>query len=168
MTTPSGIPRASLQWLGAARGAASNRASTADFYQALRDAGALIGKNQGGLTFGEVNQLRSAAASLRNAQERFQRAPDGDALDASHIGQAPYGRSLDKQAAMPIYNVGITLNTITNEGDDRSRYTTITFTGQLPPTKAELLLQVEQDARAYADQYEEEYAGHDIVEILAI
>lgn len=168
MTTPSGLPRAALQYYPAARGAVGQRASTADFYQALRDAGTTFGPNAGALSFTDVNALRSAAAQERNAAERFQRAPDHYAVDASMISRAPYGRELAAQAAMPIYQVGINLTTAhTETGDETSRYVTVQFTGQLPATKAELMEQIGLDAQAYADNYGESYAGHDVVEIRA-
>jgi hypothetical protein len=168
LTSPSGIPRAAFQFYGAARGAVAQRASTADFYSALRNAGATFGAGQGGLTFGDVNAIRSAAAQERNSAERFQRMPDANAIDASQISRAPYGRSLEAQASMPIYQVGINLTTINKEtGESVNRYTTAQFTGQLPATKGELLAQVQQDAQALADNYDEFYIDHSVIEIRA-
>lgn len=168
MTTPSGLPRRALAFFPSARGAAAQRMSTADFYQALRDAGATFGNAPGGLSFQDVNQLRGAATGLRNAAERLARAPESNAIDATMIGVTPYARGLAEQATMPLYHVGVTLNTITNEGDEQSRYTVVQFTGQLPPTKGELFAAVQRDAQALADAYEEQYAGHSVVEILAV
>lgn len=167
MTSPSGIPRSAFQFYSTARGAVAQRASTADFYTALRNAGTVIGTNQGGLSFGDVNALRSVAAQERNAAERFQRMPESNAIDASQISRAPYGRTLEAQAATPIYQVGITLTTQDQEGNQVERYTTVQFTGQLPGTKAELLAQVNYDAQALADNYNEFYVGHDVLEVRA-
>lgn len=168
MTTPTGLPRATLQFYPNARGAVGQRVSTAGFYDALREAGATFGAAQGGLTFSDVNALRSAAAQERNAAERFARTPESNAIDATMISRAPYGRSLAAQAAMPIYQVGIQLRTSDRDtGEITERYTTVQLTGQLPPTKADLLAQVGQDAQALADAYAESYAGHDVIEIRA-
>lgn len=168
MTTPTGLPRSTLQFYPAARGAVAQRVNTADFYTALRDAGATFGATPGGLTFTDVNALRSAAAQERNASERFQRVLESNAIDASMISRAPYGRSLATQAAMPIYHVGINLTTVNKDtGEEAERYVTVQFTGQLPDTKAALLQQVGQDAQAYADNYDEFYYGHTTVEIRA-
>lgn len=168
MTTPSGFNRRSLLFYGAARGAAAERASTAEFIAALRAGASALGLSELGLNLQSINQLRSAAVRQRNAQERFQRAPDVNAIDASTIGQVPYGRGLAEQAALPIYQVGIQLHTIDDEGEVSSRYTTVRFTGQLEMTKADLLGQVQQDAEALADNYGESYAGHDVVELTAV
>lgn len=168
MTTPSGLPRAALQYYPAARGAVAQRASTADFYQALRDAGTQFGDNAGALSFTDVNTLRSAAVQERNAAERFARAPEHYPVDASMISRAPYGRELAAQAALPIYQVGINLTTADRDtGEQITRYTTVQFTGQLPGSKGDLLAQIAQDAQAYADNYEEAYAGHTVVEVRA-
>lgn len=169
MTTPSGLPRAALQFWGAARGAAADRANTRDFYQALRDAGATIGGGEGGLSISDVTQLRSAAARVRNAAETLARAPEVNAIDASMIGAPPYGRDLASQAALPIYQVGITLHTFDFvEGVVSSDYRQVRFTGQLSLTKGELFDAVAQDAEALADTYGQVYTGHDVHEILAV
>lgn len=168
MTTPSGFPRSALQWFGAARGAVADRVNTGGFYQALRDAGATFGAAQGGLSFGDVNQLRSSAAALRNAQEAFQRAPDGSGLDASHIGVTPYARSLADRNAVPIFHVGINLTTADmSTGQTSTDYRIVQFTGSLPSTKGELMEQLANDAQGLADTYGATYVGHDVVEVLA-
>lgn len=167
MTTPSGLPRYALAFFGAARGAVAQRVNTAGFYQALRDAGATIGTNAGGLSFQDVNSLRSAAAQVRNAQATFDRAPSEYAIDATMIGRVPYGRSLDEQNAQPMFTIGINLHTMSTEGEVTTDYRAIRFTGQLPATKADLESLISQDAEALADTYNAQYAGHDILEILA-
>lgn len=167
MTTPSGLSRYALAFFGAARGAVAQRVNTAGFYQALRDAGATIGTTAGGLSFQDVNGLRGAAAQIRNAQTQFERAPAEYAIDASMIGRVPYGRSLDEQAAQPMYTVGIQLHTADVNGEISSDYRAIRFTGQLPATKADLESLIAQDAEALADTYNAQYAGHDVLEILA-
>lgn len=168
MTAPSGLPLSALQYWATARGAVGARLSTADFYQALRDAAVTFPGNASIPNFTTVNQLRSAAVSVRNAQEAFQRSPDSNAIDASMIGRVPYGRSLDAQAALPIYHVGINLTTADMDtGEATTNYRMVQFTGSLPATKDELLRAIGQDAEALADTYGQLYAGHDVIEILA-
>lgn len=167
MTTPSGFNRRSLLFYGAARGAVAVRASTAEFVAALRAGASQLGLDELGLNLQAINALRSAAVAQRTAQENFQAAPEVNAIDASMIGQVPYGRGLAEQAALPIYEVGIQLHTTDDTGEVTSRYTSVRFTGQLEMTKADLLAQVQQDAEALADNYGESYAGHDVVEITA-
>lgn len=168
MTTPSGLPTRALQFYGAARGAVAGRVSTADFYAALNNAAAAFGQEGHGLSFQEVNQLRSAAVGVRNAAERFQRVPEANAIDARMISVPPYARSLDDRNAQPIYNVGINLHTTDDEGNVTSSYRTVRFTGLMNYTKADLLTLVQQDAEALAETYGTEYAGHDVLELLAV
>lgn len=169
MTTPSGFPLRALYFWGAARGAVAQRVGTADFYAALNNAATAFGLPGHGLSFQTVNQLRSAAATVRNASERFDRAPAGNAIDASMIGVPPYARSLDAQAAMPVYHVGINLTTADMQtGEQSTDYRIVQFTGQLPATKADLLAQVQLDAEQLASVYGTDYVGHDVQEILAV
>lgn len=169
MTTPSGLPRAALQFWGAARGAVANRVSTAGFYQALHDAAGGFGLDAHGLTFSDVTQLRSAAVRVRNAAEAFDRAPASYAIDHRMIGQVPYGRDLAAQAATPIYQVGVNLTTVDLEtGETSTDYRQVRFTNSLPATKQDLLDAIQQDAEALADTYGQAYAGHSITEVLAV
>lgn len=168
MTTPSGLPLSALQYWGVARGAVANRVSTAEFYSILRAQAEILGPNANIPDFATVNQLRSNAVQARNAQERFQRSPGANVIDASMIARVPYGRSLDAQAAMPIYHVGINLHTVDmGTGEQSSQYRIVQFTGALAISKDELFNQVGQDAEALADAYGQTYAGHDVIEILA-
>lgn len=167
MTTPSGFPQRALQYWGTARGAVAQRVSTADFYQALNDAATTFGLESHGLTFQEVNQLRSAAAGVRNAAERFDRAPDTNAIDARMIGVVPYARSLDARNDQPIYQVGVNLHTTDLDGNTDTRFVYVRFTGQMNLTKGDLLQLVQQDAEQMALDYGVQYAGHDVLELQA-
>lgn len=167
MTTPSGLPLSALQYWGAARGAAAQRVSTADFYAALNNAAASFGAESHGLTFQQVNQLRSAAVGVRNAAERFQRAPEVNAIDARMIGVVPWARGLDARNALPIYQVGINLHTVDLDGNQDTRFVYVRFTGQLDITKSDLLTFVQQDAEQMALDYGVQYAGHDVLELQA-
>lgn len=168
MTTPSGLPLSALQYWAVARGSVAGRDSTAQFYDKLREAAVQFGDVGKIPDFATVTQLRSAAVSVRNAQERFQRSPTGNNIDASQIGSVPYGRSLEAQATMPIYHVGLNLTTADRDtGETTTEYRVVQFTGSLPDTKEELLGLVGQDAQALADTYGSTYIDHNVVEILA-
>lgn len=169
MTAPGGLPLKALQFYGAARGAVAQRVSTAGFYQALNNAAAGFGMEGHGLTFQEVNQLRSAAAGVRNAGESFTRAPGSNVIEAKYIGVEPYARSIADRDAQPLYHVGINLTTADrNTGELTTSYKRVQFTGQLSITKDTLLTLVQQDAEQLAAVYETEYIGHDVLEILAV
>lgn len=168
MTTPSGLPQKALQFYGVARGAVANRVSTADFYGALNDAASQFGLEGHGLDFATVTQLRSAAVRVRNAQEAFDRAPGGSAITGDQIGVEPYARSQADRNDSPIYQVGINLHTTDQEGNVSTDYRRINLVGQLNMTKDDLLTLVQQDAEAMAQIYGTEYAGHDVLELLAV
>lgn len=168
MTTPSGLPLSALQFWGAARGAVAGRASTAEFFQALRDAADQFGGATSVPDFRTANQLRSAAASVRNAGEAFQRSPGSNVIDAAQIGRVPYGRDLSAQASMPLYHVGVELTTFDVETYRyNTDYRTVQFAGTMVMTKDELLAAVGQDAEALAETYGQFYSSHRVVEILA-
>lgn len=169
MSRVSGLSNRALAFYGAARGAVALRASTAEFFQAITDAAQAFGYESHGLSFAEVNQLRSAAVRVRNAADRFNRADGSTVLDASMIGREPYGRSLDQQAAQPLYHVTITLHTADPmTGDISSEFRRVQFAGDLAISKDDLLAALDQDAQQLADTYGQTYAGHDVIEILAV
>lgn len=168
MTTPSGLPVSALQYWGVARGAVSARASTAEFYGALNDAAESFGNGGHGLSFQEVNQLRSAAVGVRNASESFLKTAADTVISARQIAVPPYARSQDDRNSSPMYSVGIMLHTMDDEGETTSAYRQIRFTGQMDFTKGDLLALVQQDAEALADAYSQQYAGHDVVELVAV
>jgi hypothetical protein len=167
VTTPLGFNRRSLAFYSSARGSVANRESTADFVAALRAHATALGLDELGLNLQDINQLRSAAVRQRTAQERFQASSDANAIDNTMIGAPPFGRSLEAQAAQPIYEVGINLHVANDEGEVTTQYTQVRFTGDMTMSKADLLAAVQYDAEALAQGYGGNYAGHDVIEITA-
>lgn len=168
MTTPSGLPLKALQFWGTVRGTVANRGSTADVWTAINSHAANLGLEKTGLTLQSFNQLRSAAVSVRNSGEAFTDAPGGSAVTGEQIGLTPYARPLADRNATPQWLVGFTHITADDEGNESEQYRTVRFTGQLPPTKQDLLDAVEQDAEALADQYNSHHVGTSDHEVLAI
>lgn len=168
MTTPSGLPTRALQYYGAARSAVSQRASTREFYDALNTAATAFGQEGHGLSFSEVNQLRSAAVQVRNGAERFGRSPETNAITADMISTPPFARDQIARNAQPLYQVTINLATTDDEGNVTEGYRAVKFNSLEGLTKGQLNTLIGQDAEALADAYGTEYLSHDIVEILEL
>lgn len=168
MTTPSGLPLKALQYWGTVRGAVAQRASTADVWGAIRDMAAASGLPNLGISLQDFNQLRSAAVGVRNAGETLAKAPAEWGLNSSMIGVTPYARSLADRANTPQWSVGMYHTTADLEGNESTDYRMVRFTGQLPATKADLELALEQDAEALADKYGRTHVGIESYELLAI
>lgn len=159
MTTPSGLPRKALQWWGAAMGAVSQRASTADVWAAINAAAAAQGQATAGINLRGFNALRSAAVQVRNSSEALAFGSDTAPVDVTMIGRAPWGRPIGDQNAAPQYQIRFLHTTTDENGDEQSNYRTVVFTGQLPSSKSALLEQTERDAEALADKYNSEHVA---------
>lgn len=168
MTTPSGLPLKALQYWGTVRGAVAQRASTADVWAAINDYAANQQMTSTGVSLQDFNQLRSAAVGVRNAGERLAKAPAGNAIDSSMIGVTPYARAQTERNNTPQWSVGIYHTTSNDAGDESTDYRMVRFTGQLPATKADLELAIEQDAEALAEKYGRTHVAVESYELLAI
>ena len=88
--------------------------------------------------FAAVTQLRSLAASQRNAGEVLARAAENQAIDARMISQAVNARPLGDQALAPLYVVRYEATVLTDEGET-TRWMSWMIHGTLPATKGELI-----------------------------
>ena len=148
--TPEGT--ALMPFFGAIQGAVTNRLSTADVWSALRSASEAQGLPIPSGAFLAVNQLRSIAVGMRTASEALAAAGAEAGITSAMIGQAPYGRTLQEQTLAPAWEVRFQ-NTLLQDGEQSSVWSTTYYYGSLPATTGELLSGVSADAAMMASNY---------------
>lgn len=95
---------------GVIRGAVEQFATTSQLWQSIRDSGIPA-------SFQDVNDLRSMAATTRNARNVFEGALDTQAITADMIGTAPWARSLSSQSLAPAYQLNIPFTYTDDQGN---------------------------------------------------
>lgn len=85
---------------GTIQSAVSQRASTAQLWQAIRES-AHTG------TFDQVNQLRSFAVGIRTAAERYSAAQDDHAISSGMIAEAPWSRPMHQRTLRTQYQINV-------------------------------------------------------------
>lgn len=169
MTTPSGLPRKSLQYWGSVYGAVNQRASTADVWAAIRNQVESVHGSSFGITLQDFNQLRSQAVAVRNSVEHFNGSPLESGLTGESIGNVPWQRDQGARNASPIYQVRFAHTAADKfSGEESTDYRSVTFTGGLPETKQALIDAVNRDAEALADNYDTDHVGIDNLQVYAI
>lgn len=145
----------------------SARAPTALLWQDVRAAAAAEGQDLSGVRLTDMNGLRSIAASQRVAGQTLAAARVDAVIDAGMIGRDLDSRSLQEQQLAPRWRVRFEQDVIVS-GSLKTVWRTSYIDGILPSTKADVLSQVEQDAQALADDYDEVHAGVGTVQITAV
>ena len=156
-----------LAFWGSIQSAVSQRASTADLWAAVRAAADAEGASLGGASAIDLGQLRSIAASQRNAMEDFSRARITDPLTSDLIAQDVSARGLQEQNLAPRFIVRFE-HDVTVEGQLQTLWRSSIFEGSLPATKSDLMNAVEGDAQALADDYDVTHIGIGRIQISAV
>lgn len=163
--SPAG-QRALTYW-GSIQSAVSDRASTSEVWSAIRGAAASLGLDSPGITVAGVNELRSYAASARNAMERIDRAPDSANIIGRYVSAAPWGRSMAEQNAVPRYQVNFEHTTIL-EGQEVTSWRPLMIAGAIPGTVGDLRDAVEAAGNELADDYDMEHVGIGRIQVLTV
>jgi hypothetical protein len=137
-------------------------------WAAINGAAAANGMASPGLSLRDFNQLRSAAANVRNSSEAFARGPIESAITSDMIGAPPWARSLNDQNALQQTQVRFLHTTTDGAGNLSTGYRTVMFTGPLPATKSELLDQLNEDSQALADKYNSAHVSIDNITLLGV
>lgn len=132
--------------------AARVHATTAEVWQAIREAA--VGNNVAlpADMFSQVNRMRSLATGLRNSGEALARANPDDAITGSMIGTQLYARSALAHSLDPAYHVRFEMTTTTTEGSVTGWYN-LEYQGGLPATVGDLLAEIDAYANGLADSY---------------
>jgi len=153
-----------MAWWGVIQGAVTERASTAQIWEAIRGFAAESGTSWPPNMLQEVNRMRSQAAGLRNASERLGRAADTDALTGDMLAPLPYARPATEQELARQFHVRVGYTATKGDETERS-YITLAYSGQLPATVGELYADAQAVTAATVDTYGGELVGLDAIEI---
>jgi hypothetical protein len=147
-----------LAYWGNIQSSVGARASTASLWQDVRDAAAADNYNIAPANAIDMGQLRSIAVGNRTAMERLAALGSPGTITAEHIGTELFARSLAEQALAPIHLVRFEHNVMV-DGELQTVWRTDRFEGDLPLTKDDLILQLNADAAALADEYSQTHVG---------
>ncbi len=144
--SPAGGASGNLaKYWGTVVSSVNQRASTADLWSALKSAAANNPSDLAGVSIGDVNAMRSAAAGIRAATDAFQAADLSAAIDSTMVAQTPFSADLGAQAISPVYNVSFERTFINDQGVQEVEMRTDRFVGGLPGTVQDLLDTVAND-----------------------
>lgn len=101
-----------------------------------------------------VTQARSLAVTQRTASEIFQAAGPDAAIDATMIAQDYNARPYPQQNIAPLIRVRYEVNILTEEGPSTQWLTYVPAQGILPPTKGQLLDEIDGQILESSTQYD--------------
>jgi len=153
-----------MAFWGVVQAAVRQRAPTAEVWRAIRERATEAGWELPRGMFGEVNRMRSLAASLRNSAEQLARARPEDAITGSMVGRLPYARPPESQAALPAWHVRLETRVI-RAGIETSEWLTLQYQGELPATVGELQAQSAAMAAALVEGYNAELVDVTSIEL---
>jgi hypothetical protein len=142
-----------LQYWGVIRGATSERLSTADLWQRIRDfEGARNVTRPDQLLFA-VNQMRSASVEQRSAVDAISALAENAVITAAHIGTEINARDVLTRALSPKYYIRYEASIVTAEGES-TRWFTLAHDGILPATKGDITAMIGSDIVDSAAEYD--------------
>lgn len=112
---------------------------------------------KGGTIF-DMNTLYSRAVQNRNAMEQLAAAPAPGTIDYTMMGAELYARPLQERNLDPLYLVRFEHNVLSN-GEPDTIWRTDVFRGLLPPTKDQLMEQLNSDAELLSDEYNQSHVS---------
>lgn len=156
-----------LAYWGNIQAAVSQRASTAELWDAVRQASAAEGVQLIGVSATDMSSLRAIASAQRNAMEQLAALrPDG-AITGTMIASDLSARPLADQALAPSWIVRFE-HDVTINGELQTLWRSSVFEGSLPPTAGALRSAVEGDAGALAEDYGVTHVGVGRIQISAV
>lgn len=153
-----------LAFWGTIQAAVERRATTAELWAAIRDRTAETGWELPRGMFGEVNRLRSIAASLRRSAEAIAKASPDDPLTSSMIGRLPYARDAVSQSLLPAWHVRTEVRVV-RAGEESREWLTLEYQGALPATVGDLRSVAAAIAAAILEGYNAELAELGTIEV---
>jgi hypothetical protein len=164
--TPS--QKRAMQYWGPVESVVLRGGSTEELWQSINAQAAALGYERAGISATDINWLRQRAVANREAASRLDQLGPQDRITGDRIGQAPWGRPLNEQVALPMWSVRFEHVFLNSNGDEETAWRTSTFTGSVPRTREELELALEEDGQNLANEYEVEHVGIGAYSILAV
>lgn len=156
-----------MPFWGSIQSSVTERATTAQLWQGIRDAADSFGMNTPGATLAGVNELRGYAAQIRNASDRLERAQSDEADFSRLSAPAPYSRDQATMNAAPMWQVQFEHTTYTGQAESTD-WRTLMYRGNTPPTVGDLRTDIEQAGEDFADEYQMEHIGTGRVRIVRV
>lgn len=157
-----------MQYWGPVESVTRQGGSTEELWAAINAHAEALGYEQAGISATDVNWLRQRAVANREALERLNQLGPDDRIDGIHIGQAPWGRPLDRQTAVPMWSVRFEHVFTDANGDEQTAWRTSTFTGSVPRSRRELEAALNEDGENLAGEYEIEHVGIGAYDVMAV
>lgn len=152
---------------GAIEQATAAHATTAEVYQAIRDAAEAQGMPAPSIPLRAVNELRAYAAGIRNASANLSKADASTAMLSDYIAQAPWSRDLAAQNASPELQVRFQQSFMDETGNAFTHWRTLLIPGAYPESIQALFDHIEAVAEALADEYGVTHQGVGAVQLIA-
>lgn len=146
-----------LRWFESIWSASQQGATTAEVWQALREAAEATGSSLEGLTIQDVNEMRAMAGGLNAAMANLERADPGDVITSDMIGRFPSAITGPGSDMADIYRVRVGYTALDAAGNPFSDWSSLFLSGPLT-TKADLMAraQTEVGANLASEDYGDE------------
>lgn len=153
-----------MAWWGTIQAGVSERLTTAELWDRIQARSAELGLATPPTMFQAVNEIRSQAASLRNASERLSAAAPGDAITSSYLAPLPYGGSMGGAGGPRTFDVRVNYSAI-RAGVPEDDYITLRYAGGLPSTVAELREEAQLVTESLVEGYGASLTGIGAIQI---
>lgn len=168
--------KAALVYWGEIQAGVTQRATTADIWAAIRGAAAEAGLDRPGVTLQGVNEVRSAAAQIRNsgavlgkAREVSDRTGLAQGIDSSMMSVAPWSRDPQVLQTLSDYTVRFQIQTVDANGETQTTWLTNLYPGgTLPATVGELVDSLGSYGQLSGSAPQGDFAGIGDIQILAV
>jgi hypothetical protein len=151
MEMTAGAVKLVTYW-GGIQAAATGREGVAGAWARVNALAAADAYTVKGGTIFDMNTLYSRAVANRNAAESLAAAPSPGTIDYTMMGSELYARPIAEQNLSPLYLVRFEHNVLEN-GEPAMLWRTDVFRGLLPPTKDQLIEQLDSDAQLLGEEY---------------
>lgn len=142
----------------------SARDTTAELWDKIQARSAELGVVTPPGMFQAVNEIRSAAAQLRNSAENLSAAPAGSAIVGSEIAFLPYGTRPGEGGGPRVFDVRVAYNAVRG-GVEESDYVTLRYTGGLPATVGDLRSEAALVTESLVEGYGASFTGIGTIQI---
>ena len=168
--------KSALVYWGEIQAAVSQKATTADVWAAIRGAAAEAGLTSPGVTLQGVNEVRSAAAQIRNSGTALGQSRDvaertglAQTIDSSMMAVAPWSRDPQVLQTLSDYTVRFQMQTVDANGQTQTTWLTNLYPGgTLPATVGELVDSLGSYGQLSGSAPQGEFAGIGDIQVLAV